>query len=65
MIRANKEQLVEVTAEGKSVNMAELFGTSTDTKPTEGYCNGTTFLEVDTGKIYLFNEDTSSWVEVQ
>lgn len=64
-IRSNPNRLVEVTEEGQAKFIAELFGTSNDDKPTSGYCNGTTFLEVDTGKIYLFNEDTSSWVEVQ
>lgn len=54
-----------VTEQGEHLDLAELFGTSDDTKPTEGYANGTSFLEVDTGKIYLFNEDSGSWVEVQ
>lgn len=45
--------------------IANLFGTSNDSKPTTGYANGATFLEVDTGKIFLFNEDTSTWVEMQ
>lgn len=44
--------------------IANLYGTSEDTKPTAGYANGATFLEVDTGKIYLFNEDSSEWVEM-
>ena len=44
--------------------IANLYGTSEDTKPTSGYANGSTFLEVDTGKIYLFNEDSSEWVEM-
>lgn len=44
--------------------IANLFGTSSDAKPTEGYANGSTFLEVDTGKIFLFNETTGAWVEL-
>lgn len=37
-------------------------GLSTDTKPTEGR-NGDTFVEIDTGKTYLWNADGSEWVE--
>ena len=43
----------------------ELFGLSTDSKPTTGIITGSTFVEVDTGKVYLFNESSSTWVEVQ
>ena len=64
MIRAKDISLITLE-NGKAVYMAELFGLSTDAKPTEGYVNGTVFLEVDTGKIYLFNETSSTWVEMQ
>lgn len=46
-------------------NMTEFFGNSTDTKPTTNLVNGSTFVEVDTGDLYLFNEATSSWVKVE
>ena len=42
---------------------AELFGLSTDAKPTSGIVTGSVFVEVDTGKAYLFNEAASAWVE--
>lgn len=42
----------------------ELYGLSTDTKPTSGIVTGSVFVEVNTGKAFLFNEDSSSWVEV-
>ena len=45
--------------------IATLYGNSTDTKPTENFANGSSFVEVDTGKLYLFDEEASSWVEVQ
>ena len=44
----------------------EAAGLSTDTKPVEGIITGSMFTEVDTGKVYLFNEDAaagSEWVE--
>lgn len=34
-----------------------------DTKPTEGVSNGDMILEMDTGKIYLFDEENSQWLE--
>ena len=44
-------------------NYVELFGLSTDAKPTSGIVTGSVFVEVDTGKVYLFNEAASAWVE--
>lgn len=45
-------------------NMAEEFaGLSTDEKPTEGISNGSSFIEMDTGKTYFFDEESSSWIE--
>ena len=60
MIRATVERVF--TADKKYV---ELFGLSTDSKPTAGIVTGSVFVEVDTGKAYLFNETASAWVEVQ
>ena len=40
-----------------------IFGTSSEGKPTDFPCMGSCFIEVDTGKAYLFNETTSAWVE--
>lgn len=61
MIRATNEIIIDIE---NNKRIANLFGTSDDTKPTTGFANGATFLEVDTGKIYLFNEDASEWVEL-
>ena len=44
----------------------ELAGVSTDTKPEDNICTGSIMTEVDTGKVYFFNEGGSSgekWVE--
>lgn len=43
--------------------MADFYGTSSETKPTENIVNGSTFQEVDTGNFYFFNEDSSTWVK--
>lgn len=41
----------------------ELAGLSTDSKPTEGILTGSIFVEVDTGKVFLFNRAAGTWVE--
>lgn len=49
-----------------------LFGLSTDTKPTTSFefggavipiKNGSTFYEMDTAGLYLFDEDNGEWIE--
>lgn len=46
----------------------ELRGLSTDTKPTtingENIDNGSTFIEIDTGKIYFYDLENEEWKEV-
>lgn len=43
-------------------NMSDLrVGPSTDEKPTSAY-NGSVFLEMDTGTIYLWNEEGKEWI---
>ena len=39
------------------------YGNSTDAKPTSGYRNADRFYEMDTKKVYLFDEDNGAWVE--
>lgn len=41
----------------------ELAGLSTDTKPTDGLATGSIFTEVDTGKVFFFNDASDTWVE--
>lgn len=43
----------------------EIYCVSTDTLPTEGLVTGSMALEVDTGKLYLFNEVTPAWVLIR
>lgn len=35
-----------------------------DSKPTDGIANGSVCIEIDTGKIFMFNETGSAWAEV-
>ena len=46
----------------------ELRGLSTDDKPTtlnnKPLANGTTFIEINTGKIYLYDAENEQWREM-
>ena len=37
---------------------------STDEKPTEGISNGSELIEMDTGKLYMFDKDNETWREL-
>lgn len=37
---------------------------STDNKPTTGIMNGSTAIEVNTGKKYVFDEESGDWTEI-
>lgn len=43
--------------------MDEYDGLSTDTKPTDGVRNGSKFREMDTQKIYKYDEENKQWIE--
>ncbi|MBR2681604.1 MAG: hypothetical protein IKE23_12830 [Exiguobacterium sp.] len=61
MIRALVERAF--TADKKYV---ELFGLSTDSKPTSGIVTGSKFTEVNTGDEYLFDETgNGTWTKVK
>ena len=39
-------------------------GLSSDTKPTgNGVVNGSRFLEIDTGKVYMYDATGAQWLE--
>lgn len=42
----------------------EATGLSTDTKPETNIITGSVFVEVDTGKPYLYDEVSGDWYEV-
>ena len=52
-----------VTMTEYSGGNVQLVCLSTDTKPTTGIANGSVCLEMDTGKIYLFDEANAEWLE--
>lgn len=51
-----------VTLKKSNGQINEYYGLSTDTKPTE--CpNASTFYEMDTTKLYMFDKVNSQWRE--
>ncbi len=38
-------------------------GKSTDVKPVTGVPNGSTFYEMDTQSVYMFDADGSTWIK--
>lgn len=44
--------------------MVEIACLSTDAKPTDGIATGSLALEVNTGKIYAFDEVGETWAEI-
>lgn len=46
----------------------EFFGLSTDNKPTNKFngikvTNGSVFVEIDTKKVFIFDEENHTWFE--
>ena len=42
----------------------EFYGKSTDTKPVDSsVANGSVFVEMDTGKVYMFDAEDNEWIE--
>lgn len=51
-----------------NTNISELVGLSTDTKPINEFngtaiCNGSYFYEMDTKKLWQFDEENKQWLE--
>lgn len=48
----------------KEDNHMEYAGLSSDTKPVNNVRNGSFFLEMDTGKVFAFDETNKMWREL-
>lgn len=53
-------------ASGNDNFYVEIAGTSSESKPTTAIVSGSKFIEVDTGKTYVFDgiSDTPAWNEM-
>jgi hypothetical protein len=50
-------------------SVLELYGLSTDEKPIHAVngrsiLNGSTFLEMDTAKVFIYSESNETWYEI-
>lgn len=65
MVTVNNEKWMGKTdPNGKAVYFREGTCLSTDTKPTEGWGNGSTMLEMDTGNVFIFDAENVTWREL-
>jgi hypothetical protein len=62
MVSIIKTDIIKNKEEGKLV-VGQYVGLSTDDKPTENIGNGSIFIEIDTKKIYFYDEENSTWRE--
>lgn len=59
--------MVRITFQGDYTNgkmYVELAGLSTDEKPTKDLITGCPFVEVDTGYVYAFDEESVTWNKI-
>ena len=61
--------MITITRKESDINngnksILEIRGLARDTKPTENINNGSTFIEIDTGKIYLYDAENQQWKEI-
>lgn len=60
--------IIKIVTAPTGENVIEMRGLSTDTKPInkiKGYKvgNSSTYYEINTGKLYMFNGTSSVWIE--
>jgi len=67
MVSLYKIENTNITSDGKYVS-CELRGLADDEKPTtykeNKIANGSVFIEIDTGKVFIFDQDSEEWNEV-
>ena len=57
-----KDGEVAVSADGYVRAVATFYGLSSDAKPIDGVDNADRFMEMDTGDVYLFDEQNKTWL---
>ena len=67
MVTINEIKNTKLKLDGEYV-FVEMSGLSTDTKPVEKdgkkIDNGSTFIEINTGKIFIYDLENQEWKEV-
>lgn len=64
-MRIISEKVIEITPEGTVMTFVEGYchNSERDNLPKNGICEGSNFIEVDTGDWLFFNEETGEYVE--
>ena len=63
VVHANGTQ-VSSHSSGKITNRAEFYCLATDPRPTDGVQNADILIEMDTGKVFIFDADNKLWREL-
>lgn len=63
MVRVLKNE-INVNADGVAKSLAQIACLSTDTKPTSGLATGSIALEVNTGDMYAYDEESGDWTKI-
>lgn len=58
-----KDGHISVHSNGKKAFRSEYYWLSTDTKPSSGVENADIGYEMDTGKVFLYDEAHKTWIE--
>lgn len=51
-----------VNPDGENISMPEYYGLSTDNKPVDDIRNAEIFFEMDTGNVFIFDEENAKWM---
>ena len=54
---------IAIEQDGTLRKVSEYYGKSGDEKPANGAKNADIFYEMDTKKVFMFDEDGSAWLE--
>ena len=64
MITITNAKFSHYAESGVAVNVYDIAGLSTDSKPvTEDVGNGSSFIEMNTSKVYFYDEANHQWRE--
>lgn len=50
------------SGEMTEIDIIEAYGLAADTKPTDNVANGSAFVEMDSGKVYFYDEANQTWI---
>ena len=57
-------KIIKKTVLGDGTYLVEAAGLSTDTKPSRNISTGSTAMEADTGKGYMYEETSDTWYQI-